>query len=867
MNTSPNIFKNGSCWLKADFHLHTKADKEEFKYEGEENDFVRKYIEQLKTQEIRVGVITNHNKFDKDEFVALRKKAIKEIIRLFPGVEFSLKEGIHILIVFDDEWYKGETDYINKFLENAFFGINNFDKPPYHNSTFDLKETVEKLKKIGLNYFIVLAHVDDHNGLFQVFKGRTQEDFIKQDAFEKVLAVQKSGNRANFEKLCNIANRKIACVEGSDNAHDGIAAIGNGRTCYIKIGDFNFEALEYALSDPDYRISPQEKPIINNSHIKSIAFEGGLLDKTKIDFSPELNNLIGIRGSGKSSILEIIRYTLGIPLSKIALDSNYKDGLIEYVMKSGGKSVITIVNDQQEEYKIEKIYGQKEDIFKDNILQSGITLDAIFDRPVYFGQKDLSNKDAHFEPDLIQRLIGARLKPVQSKIEIKKQEITTLLFELNKLQSLLEIKKDTETLIENSKYQLRVYQERGIEKKLKQQTLFESDISKISEFQKNVQKFINDLIALITDYDYFFQKEISGSQLNTDLFEEINQLKNNLKNEFEKLKNIQELSGVIHKKIQSILLKINEKKEGLKEEFAQIKREINTDTINPDNFLKLNRLIETSHLKLKEIEKSEKKRNELKQLLLKRLYELNDLWLEEYDLLKNEVNRINEAESKLNINVDFKGWRDKFIDKLKQVFKGSGIRESAYHEIETTYRDFIEIYKDETWLNDILTENQVVEFKRRFYENLEELLIFKVDNKIVIKYNNKPLDKHSLGQRASALILFLLTQKENNVLIIDQPEDDLDNQTIYDEVIKQLKNIKGKMQFIFATHNANIPVLGDSEKVIACSYDEKKISVYSGTIDNHQTQRSIVDIMEGGDEAFKRRKNIYTIWNIEKIKK
>jgi len=82
-------------------------------------------------------------------------------------------------------------------------------------------------------------------------------------------------------------------------------------------------------------------------------------------------------------------------------------------------------------------------------------------------------------------------------------------------------------------------------------------------------------------------------------------------------------------------------------------------------------------------------------------------------------------------------------------------------------------------------------------------------------------------------------------------------------VIKELKKIKGNMQFIFATHNANIPVLGDSEKVVSCSYDEKKISVHSGTIDNHQTQRFIVDIMEGGDEAFNRRKNIYSIWNIE----
>ena len=80
-----DIFKNGAIWVRADFHLHTKADKE-FAYTGNENDFCRLYVEQLKSQNINVGVITNHNKFDKNEFVALRKKALKEGIVLFAGV-------------------------------------------------------------------------------------------------------------------------------------------------------------------------------------------------------------------------------------------------------------------------------------------------------------------------------------------------------------------------------------------------------------------------------------------------------------------------------------------------------------------------------------------------------------------------------------------------------------------------------------------------------------------------------------------------------------------------------------------------------------------------------------------------------------
>ncbi len=870
-NETKNIFENGATWLRADFHLHTKADKE-FSYTDNENEFCRLYIEKLKEQNINVGVITNHNKFDKNEFVALRKKATKEGIGLFAGVEFSLKEGIHILVVFDDKWYQGETENISKFLENAFYGIANYDKPNYPNSNFNLKETVEALDKIGYDYFIVLAHVDDGNGLFTELRGRTQEDFVKQESFSRVLAVQKSANLENYNKLCLWLNRKseIACVEGSDNAHGGIDAIGKGKVTYIKIGDFNFEALTFALTDSEYRVSPKNKPEIKNSYIKSIVFEGGLLEGTKIDFSPELNNLIGIRGSGKSSLLEVLRYVLGISLPFNAADPDYKNSLVTRSMGSGGKAIVTIANKQNEEYRIEKLYGQKEDIYKNNLLQPGISIDATgFNSPIYFGQKDLSNKGKDFEGDLIQRLIGTRLKAVQVKIEQKKREVENIISELKKLQNLKDLKKETEAQIQNSKHQLNFFKEKGVEDKLKQQTLFDSDISKLVQNESTVRSYLSELASVISNHDYFFQQEITGSEINKELFEEAKTIIQGLKIEFEKLKTIQKNSILSQQKLKEVIAKINTKKEGLKEEFAKIKREINTDTINPDNFLNLNRQIETALLKLKEIEKSEKRRSDLQTNLLERLTELDNLWLEEYNVLNKEVKRINEAENKLSIEVDFKKRKDKFHDKLKQVFGGRGgigINDNTYKEISEQYNDFIQIYKDENQLKNILNENQFVDFKRRFSEYLEDILTYKVENKIVIQYNGKSLDKHSLGQRASALILFLLAQRENDVLIIDQPEDDLDNQTIYDEVIKELKKIKGNMQFIFATHNANIPVLGDSEKVVSCSYDEKKITVHSGTIDNHQTQRFIVDIMEGGDEAFNRRKNIYSIWNIEKIK-
>ncbi|HEY5535340.1 MAG TPA: histidinol-phosphatase [Ignavibacteria bacterium] len=862
MEEENNIFKNGSTWLRADFHLHTKADKE-FAYTGQDNDFVKLYVNKLKEQEINIGVITNHNKFDKGEFTALKKKARLDNIGLFSGVEFSLKEGIHILIVFDEKWYKDGNDKINDFLTSAFLGINNYDGPPYPNSKFDLGETVIALNDIGLDYFIILAHIDDNNGLFNVLKSRTLEAFIQNESFQNVLAVQKSGNLENYERLCTLAKRKITCVEGTDNAEKGIEAIGNGRSTFIKIGAFNFEALKYSLID-DYRITQKEKPETKNSYIKSIHFEGGLLNDKYLDFSPELNNIIGIRGSGKSSILEILRYTMNIPLGAKIMDLEYKNSLIEHVLKSGGKVIVSVINQHGEEYMIEKIYGQKEDIYDKDRNRKDVTIEAIIKLPVYFGQKDLSNKDIKFEADLINKLIGGRLINVKSRIESKKAEIINTVSEIKKLHNLKELKAETETVIKNAEFNLQLYKDKGVEEKLKQQSLFDSDITKITETNRTIINFIKDLNELIENYNVFFLQKLPDSTINIELFDEANKILKRLNVEFLTFKKTKSNIDSLHTQFIEIIKKLNDKQDSLKEEFAKIKREINIPALNPDNFLKLNRTIETSKLKIKEYEKSENKREELRKALSDKLTEINGLWLEEFRILEKEVKRINETDSKLEIEVKFKDRRDNFLEELKQIFRGTNIREGSYQSIESKYKDFIEIYKESKHLDGILNENQLSDFKKRFNEHLSELLTYQVENRFIIKYDGKPLIEHSLGQRASALILFLLAQRENDILIIDQPEDDLDNQTIYEEVIKEIKKLKGSMQFIFATHNANIPVLGDSEKIIACKYIlDKEIELHAGTIDDHETQEQIVNIMEGGKEAFRRRKNIYSIWKIE----
>jgi hypothetical protein len=153
---------------------------------------------------------------------------------------------------------------------------------------------------------------------------------------------------------------------------------------------------------------------------------------------------------------------------------------------------------------------------------------------------------------------------------------------------------------------------------------------------------------------------------------------------------------------------------------------------------------------------------------------------------------------------------------------------------------FAAIYKD------LKTASAVVKgkadiFVETFTENLADLLSYQVPNTFIVTYHGKPLKSHSLGQRASAMMLFLLSQDDHDLLLIDQPEDDLDSQTVYEEVVKLVRGIKKGRQFIFATHNANFPVLGDAEIVAACAYEET-ISVV--IVDARVTNNKISDVVK-----------------------
>jgi len=148
------------------------------------------------------------------------------------------------------------------------------------------------------------------------------------------------------------------------------------------------------------------------------------------------------------------------------------------------------------------------------------------------------------------------------------------------------------------------------------------------------------------------------------------------------------------------------------------------------------------------------------------------------------------------------------------------------------------------------------------FEDTPEIRISKaIENKLGEKrYIVRHFSQLSLGQQQAILLSILLFSDRNTPLIIDQPEDNLDNEFIYRTLVRNLRRVKERRQVIIVTHNANIAVLGDAELIIPLkSTNDRGAIVKPGSIDNSETRDLACEILEGGKQAFLKRKEIYGV--------
>ena len=859
---SSTVFDAGLELIKADFHLHTQKDKE-FSYTGEQNDFVKSYIDALKQANIGVGVLTNHNKFDKDEYKAIKKRANREGIFILPGVELTVKEGangVHTLIVFNpDEWLENGNNYIQTFLTTAFATVSN---PENRNTkcTYDLKNVLEKLEEYGRDYFVIFAHVDQNSGLFKECSGGLLESLSGIAPFKKrVLGLQKAHSRDSLAQFERLFGYIPALVEGSDPK--SISEIGKGtHEVYLKIGEFSYSAIKFALQDHKNRVfnAPIE---IKHGYIESISFQGGKFDGQTIRFSPELNTLIGVRGSGKSSVLEAIRYIIGLP---VQTDKEYKDSLIKNIFGSGGKAILSVVDKHGKRYSISRIQGERVNILDEVGNDLNITALSLFDGVQYFGQKDLSSSSDH-ENCLLEKFVSGKVGQKADVDSCVAELITavTQLLDVGKIPAQIE---ETTTKKAEVEHRMSIFKEKGVDAKLKKQTGYTKDREKLIAIQAKISSVLRSLHNSYKSAP-MLAEELQGfeSEYNKDIFVAATNVLTSIDHQLQQIGNtIQQIQSQSIE-FETVMKNLTNRIDSLADEFAEIKREINDESLDVDAFVTMTADLERYKNQLKALEEKATSRAKIEMAFKKVARERNEILLTLFKAYKTEVERINGSQNELKIQIEFKGDRETFKNQLKSDFRGTSISDAKYQVISEKFNDYVAIVED--WIlnggkemQTIISSSEYAKLSVKLQEQYSDLIKRQVMNKVEIYYHEKLLRHHSIGQRASALILFILAQSDNDIILIDQPEDDLDNKIIYDEVISSIVKKKQGIQFIFATHNANIPVLGDAERVLVVEYQDTKIDVSQGNIDLKETHKQIVDIMEGGKEAFDKRQLIYTSW-------
>lgn len=168
-------------------------------------------------------------------------------------------------------------------------------------------------------------------------------------------------------------------------------------------------------------------------------------------------------------------------------------------------------------------------------------------------------------------------------------------------------------------------------------------------------------------------------------------------------------------------------------------------------------------------------------------------------------------------------------------------------------------------LKALLESNEIIgkgeELERE--DSFARMIAFIPDDDLIVSYRPEkakkfiPLSNASAGQKTTTILTFLLAYG-NQPLLLDQPEDDLDNRLVYDLIVARLKVAKSKRQIIVVTHNANIPVNGDSEYIISMDSETDIIQVnQTGTMDDESIRQEICDVMEGTKDAFEMRAKKY----------
>ncbi|MFC4872092.1 TrlF family AAA-like ATPase [Negadavirga shengliensis] len=261
--------------------------------------------------------------------------------------------------------------------------------------------------------------------------------------------------------------------------------------------------------------------------------------------------------------------------------------------------------------------------------------------------------------------------------------------------------------------------------------------------------------------------------------------------------------------------------------------------------------------------------------LYKDLYKPVTEFISEYGELMKDY-KIN-----LDVSIQLDDFHDKFFARVSRGAKGSFIGTDEGHNILDQITDGVNFNSEDailSFLDEVLDhldydkrngeERRIADQLKQEYEVKDFYdFLFGLDYLVPnykLRLGEKNISELSPGERGALLLIFyLLLDKQNIPLIIDQPEENLDNQSVYRILVKFIKEAKKKRQIIIVTHNPNLAVVCDAEQIICVKIEKdnkNRFTLISGGIENPQINAKTVEILEGTFPAFDNRTEKYKVF-------
>ena len=788
--------KKYSDWFKVDLHIHTDWSKKT-KTNDYQGDFdIGTLKQKLIENEVKLFSMTDHNIINTEAYTKYYENYEEGDPLLLIGCEFDIEvpesgenETYHSLIIFDKNSIEDVTS-ISEKVEKIFEGNTNLQ---------DRKITIDNLYDHFNEYeYFFIPHAGNCKSIVDLYKNYNIElcqkmVLLMPSAFEKVKESVRQKYNEGFDRLKTLDFQEkddIPYINFSDNhncnKYPCTNKTGKDHQFYCIKGQPSFESIRFAFIDPKSRIRKESevKELKRfDNYIEKISFkEDKLIDKVDLEFSPNLNVIIGGRSSGKSLLFSILGDKINI--SKSVFSTRYKEiniGSVEIKSKIDA------------EYKSSIKYNPNE--------------------VIYINQGDIVN---YFENNSLKDLIyesgkDELYKSALEEFKIKKQELS------NNIDVLVDSYSKMKIDLENDF------------------TLRRQDINSILD-TNYIFKSIDNIENKSTSF-------LESENILTQLKENLNRFRTNKNWNFseDEIKTIEDFTKLVLQK--EIFFNIEKNIYSLQEKFI-----LDVQNIIASKNAQLND-------KSREKEAAIKRLTTLKSNIFKVLESSSNLLQKSNFLEDYKYNLIKEIEISDDVKVILEVEGKEII--MEKVFEGLSICDTDKRL--SLYEVCIKLA-----LNQILVKNYANNFPESFKKKIDTLLtsIFNEFNTPIeyLKYSEGSTSKsNSPGFNSEKYLETILKNGLSKIIFIDQPEDNLGNKFIANNLIDIIRDLKFKKQIFLVTHNPSIVVYGDAENIILCENKNNKIIYKQLTLEEKKGQKEICEVLDGGHYIFDQRSKKYNI--------